>query len=396
MLGWGGCAMADKEHLAILNEGVAAWNAWRRRSREGGRSHAVDLVEANLSRASLAGADLQDANLDRADLSGADLRGADLIEARLIKANLGRAYLNDAKLVDANLHGADLMRADLAGADLQIADLGSSNLICVDLMGANLRGANLRGANLTRASLIGTNLILTDLSDADVTLAEFGSTGFGGTRLGTAINLESCRHSSRTFIDFHTLTNSKSLPEAFLRGCGLSDELIDYLPSLLNRAIEFYSCFISYSTKDQAFADRLYADLQSKGVRCWFAAHDMQAGRKLHEQIHEAIRVHDKLLLVLSDASMESAWVQTEIAQARKREVRENRRMLFPVRLVEFERLRDWECFDADTGKDSAREIREYYIPDFSNWKDHDSYQKEFWTLLRDLKNNSSLNYARR
>ena len=41
---------------------------------------------------------------------------------------------------------------------------------------------------------------------------------------------------------------------------------------------------------------------------------------------------------------------------------------------------------DADTGKDSAREIREYYVPDFSNWKDHDCYQQEFDKLLRDLK----------
>ena len=31
--------------------------------------------------------------------------------------------------------------------------------------------------------------------------------------------------------------------------------------------------------------------------------------------------------------------------------------------------------FDADPGIDSAREIREYFIPDFSNWKDHDSYE---------------------
>jgi hypothetical protein len=60
--------------------------------------------------------------------------------------------------------------------------------------------------------------------------------------------------------------------------------------------------------------------------------------------------------------------------------------MLFPVRLVDFETLRDWERFDADTGKDSAREIREYFIPDFSNWKNHDSYQKGFEHLLRDLK----------
>jgi len=42
---------------------------------------------------------------------------------------------------------------------------------------------------------------------------------------------------------------------------------------------------------------------------------------------------------------------------------------------VGFERLCDWECFDGDTGKDSAREIRENFIPDFSKWKEYDSYQ---------------------
>jgi hypothetical protein len=43
-------------------------------------------------------------------------------------------------------------------------------------------------------------------------------------------------------------------------------------------------------------------------------------------------------------------------------------------------------CFDADTGKDSAREIREYFIPDFSNWKDHASFEAAFDRLQRDLK----------
>ena len=111
-----------------------------------------------------------------------------------------------------------------------------------------------------------------------------------------------------------------------------------------------------------------------------------RAAEKIHEQIDEAIRLHDKLLLILSEHSMNSEWVKTEIAKARKREVKEGKRVLFPVRLVAFEALRDWECFDGDTGKDSAREIREYFIPDFSNWKDHDSYQNGFERLLKDLK----------
>ena len=53
---------------------------------------------------------------------------------------------------------------------------------------------------------------------------------------------------------------------------------------------------------------------------------------------------------------------------------------------VDFKTIGNWACFDADTGKDSAREIREYFIPDFSNWKDHDSFEQAFTRLLRDLK----------
>ena len=68
--------------------------------------------------------------------------------------------------------------------------------------------------------------------------------------------------------------------------------------------------------------------------------------------------------------------------------MRDERRVLFPVRLVDFETLKNWECFDADTGEDSAREIREFFIPDFSEWKNHDAYQKAFQRLLKDLKAN--------
>ena len=149
---------------------------------------------------------------------------------------------------------------------------------------------------------------------------------------------------------------------------------------------KYSSCFISHSTNDAEFAVQLISGLDGEGVSCWFAPHDVKGGKKLYEQIDEAIRKYDRLLLILSEHSMGSDWVRTEIAKARKREIREQRRVLFPIRLVDFETLRNWECFDADTGKDSALEIREYFIPDFSNWKDHNSYQTAFERLLRDLK----------
>jgi tetratricopeptide (TPR) repeat protein len=148
---------------------------------------------------------------------------------------------------------------------------------------------------------------------------------------------------------------------------------------------EFYSCFISYATQDQEFAERLYADLQANNVRCWFAPHDIQAGQKLYEQIDEAIRIHEKVLLILSADSIRSEWVKTEIKKASKRQMREKKDVLFPVSLVPFNKLRKWEYWDDDLGRDLAGEIREYLIPDFSRWKDRDSYLKAFIKLLQDL-----------
>jgi uncharacterized protein YjbI with pentapeptide repeats len=300
--------MANEKHLAILREGVDAWNEWR----EQNRGIIPDLIAANLVR-------------------------ADLGKANLFRANLTEAYLREANLTDADLRGAHFSAADLSDADFSEALLGWTILADVDL--------------------------------------------------STAKGLETVRHDGPSTIGVDTIYRSQGkIPEVFLRGAGLPDEFIAYIGSLVGRPIEFYSCFVSYSGKDQEFADRLYEGLQNKGVRCWFAPHDIQGGRKVYEQLDEAIRVHDKLLLILSEHSMNSDWVGTEIANAHEREARERKQMLFPVTIVPFERVRSWKLFDADRGKDSAREIREFFIPDFSNWKDHDSFQKGFDRLLKDLK----------
>ncbi|HVP55617.1 MAG TPA: hypothetical protein VMU45_11535 [Candidatus Eisenbacteria bacterium] len=83
---------------------------------------------------------------------------------------------------------------------------------------------------------------------------------------------------------------------------------------------------------------------------------------------------------------MASKWVGEEIARSRKRETKEGKRVMFPVRLVEFEAIEERECFGADAKMDSAREIREYFIPDFSKWNAHDSYPAAMGKLIADLK----------
>ncbi|MBI3536922.1 MAG: toll/interleukin-1 receptor domain-containing protein, partial [Chloroflexi bacterium] len=103
---------------------------------------------------------------------------------------------------------------------------------------------------------------------------------------------------------------------------------------------------------------------------------------KFRPRIDEAIRLHDKLLLVLSASSINSAWVETEVETAFEREQQQKKTVLFPVRL---------DDAVMQTNQAWAANIRRTrHIGDMANWKKHDDYQNAFEKLLADLKAASS------
>jgi hypothetical protein len=72
-----------------------------------------------------------------------------------------------------------------------------------------------------------------------------------------------------------------NLGRHILRSVGVPENMIEYVHSLVIHPINYHSCFISYSSNNEAFAEHLYTDLQSKGVRYWFAPEDMKIGDKI-------------------------------------------------------------------------------------------------------------------
>ena len=121
----------------------------------------------------------------------------------------------------------------------------------------------------------------------------------------------------------------------------------------------------------------LYHYLQDKGIRCWFAPEDMKIGDRIHRRIDEAIRVHDKLILILSKNSVTRAWVRKEVETALKKERTQKSDVLFPIRLDDavFKTTEQWA--------DDIR--RDRHIGDFTKWKEYDEYTKAFERLVRDL-----------
>jgi uncharacterized protein YjbI with pentapeptide repeats len=266
-------------------------------------------------------------------------------------------------------------RPDLSGADLTNADLSGANLSDANLSHANLFGANLSGANLSGAKLTFANLGGADLSGANLTEAHLYETNLVNLDLHKAIGLETCIHGGPSAIDHRTLQKSGPLPLAFLRAVGLPDNFIDYLPSLFNQ-VQHYSCFISYSAEDEEFAQRIHADLQKSGVRCWFAPHDLRIGKKILDDVDAPIRLRDRVLLILSEHSINSDWVEDEVTAGFEEERKRGEEVLFPVRLDEtvMKTKQAW-----------AAKLRQRNIGDFKQWKDHDAYKQSFSRVVRDL-----------
>lgn len=347
--------MAKQEHLDRLKQGVKRWNQWRQEHWD---------VQADLS-----GADLRKADLSGADLSGAFLNEAFLREANLNRANLNRAFSSGANLSGVNLREANFSRADLSGTNLSMVNLREANLNEADLSGANLRKAFLNGANLNRV----------EFREVDLSEVHLGGTVFAGNDLRTAKGLVEIDHQGPSRVELHTV----KLPQDgsalhFLRGVGIPNEWIDFYRSSMMTPIQYHSCFISYAHHDEMLARRLHADLQDHGVRCWFAPEDMKIGDKIRARIDEAIHLQDKLLLLLSKSALASGWVEDEVEAALEKEQRQQREVLFPVRL-------DEQVMQTNVAW-AAKLRRTRHIGDFTHWTDPQEYQRAFERLLRDLK----------
>jgi TIR domain len=196
--------------------------------------------------------------------------------------------------------------------------------------------------------------------------------------------LELISHRGPSPIDIRTLQRSDPLPLVFLRGVGLPDRLIEYLPSLFNRAVDFYSCFISYSHADKSFAVRLHDQLQSRGIRCWFDDHQLLPGDDIHEGIDRGIRLWDKVLLCASQSSLTSWWVDGEITRAFQKEAQLMKERgkkvltLVPLNL-------DGHLFAWQSGK--ASEVRSRLAADFKGWETNNAiFDKQFERLVRALR----------
>ncbi len=353
--------MVNPEHLKILNQGVNVWNEWR--------ANNPDVYP------DLHGADLISRDLENINFSKTVLVNVQLNYAKLAKSDFSDANMVSVVLRDANLDGAYLLNAKLAEAHLERVSLKASVL-----MGASFRGANLTDANLSEAKLWLTNLAQANLHNTDFANATMGYSFFDFLDLRTAKGLETVSFTGPLSIGIETLYISNGfIPISFLRNAGVPENLIEYLPSLTNNALEFYGCFISVSEADYLLAEKLWKDLRNIGVPCYLWKEDMRMGHEMYKSIDAAINLHDKVIVICSEKSLNSPAVLREVERALQKEdelMREGKPcdVLFPIRVDNY-------IFDSWKHHRKA-DIVKKYVGDFREWQSKVVYESSFGKLL--------------
>ena len=306
------------------------------------------------------------------------------------KQDFAKAILT--RTVDYDVELSDGDGADLCYADFRNSNLKSANLYLADLRYSNFSDCTMQRCNLCRTNLLHSTFANTTLDGASFTRTKCGWTTFVDVDLSSVEGLDTVQHVGPSRIGVDTLHKSRNrLPVVFLRGCGVPDALIEYTQSLSTfpATAQHYSCFISYSTADEGFASRLYEDFQKAGIRCWKWDHDARTGQPIWGEIDEAIRAHDRLVLIASKNSLKSPAVNREIERAivqedeRQKHPKKysNPNVLFPVRLDDY-LLTQWK-------HERKVDVTKKVIADARNWDtDTSVYPKVLDKLVRDLKAN--------
>ena len=371
--------MTHLELLTLLDQGVEHWNQWRIRHRQ------VTV-------------DFRGAQLDHRDLKGIDLSNGNFGGVTFCNSILDYAHLDGGRF-----YQTDFSSSSLSHARIRDAVFGNAALQTTQASGTDFTGSLFYNCDFTDARLDGSVLWSVMFNDCRFTRTRFAEASNGDTRyycsdISDATDLHSVEHHAPSTIDVETLRLSRgSIPRDFLKGCGFSDfelaivqlwnpelkeaDITDIVYDIDRvrgtQPIQKHSVFLSYSHHDRAFVDALQTELDDAGIRCWRDVHDLSAGR-LDKQIDRAIRLNPIVILVLSEHSVRSDWVEWEVSRARELERESQRDVLCPVALDDSWQTSSWSA-------PLRAQISKYNVLNFDDWRDQPTLESLSWRLVRGL-----------
>lgn len=89
--------------------------------------------------------------------------------------------------------------------------------------------------------------------------------------------------------------------------------------------------FISYSSKDEKYADALAEALKKHGAKVCYDKNDILVGHSIVDKIYKGIRNSDYFAIILTKNSVKSKWVREELNNAKMKEIESKNVVILPL-----------------------------------------------------------------
>jgi hypothetical protein len=311
-----------------------------------------------------------------------ELAGVDFTNSLFAWSNFNGVDFNrlSARLVfqpRTVLNGCNFRRAKFVGTTLDHTDAIGCDFSHAELNGTKIRGSDLRNCKFYR-TMVAATFDDTNITNSNFEGAYLLSSTFINVDIGSARGLNRAHVYPPITLDARTLLKSGILPRDVYRACGMSDKVTKSIKRTLEQKRKRVRCFISYSSKDEKFAATLRSDLEDNGIETWYAPRDLPIGAKTRVDLDRAILNSDKLVIVLSQKSIISDWVEQEVETALERERLSKRSILLPLRI-------DESVMKAKVGW-AANLRRTRNVGDFSKHRRDAQYFSTLGQLINDIR----------
>src|SRR5262249_20256391 len=91
------------------------------------------------------------------------------------------------------------------------------------------------------------------------------------------------------------------------------------------------SVFLSHTSIDKPFVEKLAGDLKRIGINVWFDKWEIKIGESITWKIEEGIRENEYLAIVLSPEALNSDWVKCELSAAWVKQMQRRRVVVLPI-----------------------------------------------------------------
>lgn len=153
------------------------------------------------------------------------------------------------------------------------------------------------------------------------------------------------------------------------------------------------SIFLSHTSVDKPFVEKLAKDLTRLGINAWFDKWNIKIGESITWKIDEGIRENEYLGIILSPEALNSEWVKSELGAAWAKQMQLRKVFVLPILYRDcdiplFLADRKYADFRGDYDRGLSELVSVFGISDIEtisdeNWRKFSGKKNTFWQYFR-------------